>query len=455
MSHVSRNLKIADIPAPAARDAGGGPDRLSGSVWVRFYRRHLKPIPAFRSAAIFAWRNAYLVYLKIAASRSRDPDVKKWRALVAHRDYPSDNVVSLADGAMVNTRLPRVNPVAYQHYILPQDGYFAPEVTVKVVANGRVNGGSNLILTDDALVCHDLIDIRHDYTSEELHGRMVVDTASCRARWLLRDAAPVEMPRAASFVDACAPNYAHWLTEVLPRLALYCGQPRFADVPILVNAGLHRNILDSVSYFAGEQREVITLPVGRAVVVNELHLVSVAGYVPFERRKGKLGGHAQGVFNPHALQQIRAGVLPHAQTVQAEPVDRIYIRRNSGIRRVVNAAELEAALVARGYTVVEPEKLSFIEQVRMFAGARSIVGSSGAALANLIFAPENADIHVLIGRYADTSFWYWQNMASAVGANISYVFGEIESGGGIAIHADFRIDVVTFLKALDSEADKP
>lgn len=455
MSHISRNLKIADIPAPVTRDAGGGLERLSGSAWGRFYRRHLKPIPFFRSVAIFTWRNAYLAYLKIATSRSRDPDVKKWRGLVAHRDYRSDCVVPLADAATIKTSLPRVIPAVYQHYILPQDGYFAPEVTVKTVAQGRVNGGSNLILTDDALVCHDLIDIQRDYTSEELHGRMVIDTASSRARWLLRDAAPVEVPRAASFVDACAPNYAHWLTEVLPRLALYCGQHRFAGVPIIINAGLHRNILDSVLYFAGERREVITLPVGRAVVVDELHLVSVAGYLPFERRKGKLDGHAQGVFNPHAFQQIRAGVLPHVQTVQTDPVDKIYIRRNSGIRRVVNAAELETELVARGYAVVEPEKLSFIEQVRMFAGARSIVGSSGAALANLIFAPENTDIHVLIGRYADTSFWYWQNMASAVGANISYVFGEIASGGGIAIHADFRIDVAAFLKVLDSEADKP
>jgi len=455
MPQIPRNLKIVVIPPPVTSDAGHGLERFSGSAWARFYRRFLKPIPVFRSLAFFIWRNAYPVYLRIAASNSRDPDVEKWRRLVAYRDYRSDCVVPLADAAMVKTRLPRVIPAAYQHYILPQDGYFAPEVTVKTIPQGRVNGGSNLVLTKDALICHDLIDSKRDYTSEELHGRMVIDTASSRIRWLLRDAAPVEMPCAASFVDACAPNYAHWLTEVLPRLALYCGQPRFADVPIIVNAGLHKNILDSISYFAGEQREVITLPVGRAVVVDELHLTSVAGYVPFERRKGKLDGHAQGVFNPHAFQQIRACVLPHAETVQEGLIDKIYIRRNSGIRQVVNAAELEAALVARGYAVVEPEKLSFIEQVRMFAGARSIVGSSGAALANLIFAPESADIHVLIGRYADTSFWYWQNMASAVGANISYVFGEIESDGGIAIHADFRIDVAAFLKTLDSEADKP
>lgn len=452
MSYIPRNLKITDIPPAATRNPGGILEFLGRSNWVKFYRQYLKQIPVVRSVAIFIWQKAYPTYLKIAASRSGDADVKKWRGLMAQRDYPSNWVVSLADSATVKTRLPCVIPGGYQDYVSPQDGFSAPDVIVQPIIKGRVNGASNLVLAKSTLVRHDLFDIQRDYTSEELHGRVVIDVASSRARWLLHDAVPVEMRRAASFVDACAPNYAHWLTEVLPRLALYCGQQRFAEVPIIINAGLHKNIIESVSYFAGEHREIIGLPVGRAVVVDELHLVSVAGYVPFERRNGKVGGHAQGVFNPYAFQKIREGVLPSAAAVQSGLLDKIYIRRNSGSRRVVNSAELEAALVARGYSVIEPEKLSFIEQVRVFSGARSIIGSSGAALANLIFAPESADIYVLIGRYRDTSFWYWQNMASTVGANISYVFGEIASGGGAEIHADFRIDVPAFLIALDSEA---
>ncbi|MBB3967275.1 glycosyltransferase family 61 protein [Rhizobium metallidurans] len=263
------------------------------------------------------------------------------------------------------------------------------------------------------------------------------------------------MDVAASFVDACAPNYAHWLTEVLPRLALYCAETKFKDVPIVINAGLHRNIIDSLSYFVSPDRAIIALSVGRALEISELHATSVAGYVPFGRRPQKgpaLLAHSQGRFNPHAFERLRAVVLHKALSESAVPTpEKFYIRRNSGSRRVTNAAELEAALTDRGYTIVEPEKLGFIEQVRLFASAKTIVGSSGAALANLVFAPSSARTHVLIGRYPDTSFWYWQNIASAIGGNVNYVFGEIEGDGGEGIHADFRIEIPSLLKALDGE----
>jgi capsular polysaccharide biosynthesis protein len=426
---------------------------------VKCYRRFIKPIAPMRAAALFAWKFAFPLYLSVVSCWSSDPEVRKWRRLVPFRSFTDshydENDATLAEAAYVKTRAPIVVPNEYQSYISSQDGYLAPEVCIRLLKNARINGGSNLIQCGDTVVCHDLFDLQRDYTSEELHGRLLVSAASCRVRWLHRDEEPAAMDVAASFVDACAPNYAHWLTEVLPRLALYCGETKFEAVPIIINAGLHKNILESLSYFVSSNREIVALSTGRALEVKELHATSVAGYVPFGKRKrrgAQLPVHSQGQFNPNAFERLRAVLLPEVFSLSAGTTPKkFYIRRNSGSRRVTNAAELEAALVMRGYTIVEPEKLSFIEQVRLFASAQTIIGSSGAALANIVFAPSSSKIYVLIGRYQDTSFWYWQNIASAIGGNVNYVFGEIEGDAGEEIHADFQVDVPLLLKTIDSE----
>lgn len=53
------------------------------------------------------------------------------------------------------------------------------------------------------------------------------------------------------------------------------------------------------------------------------------------------------------------------------PGRRLYLRRNSQFRPIRNAGEVEALLSELGFQVVEPEKLSFAEQVKLFKRDRS------------------------------------------------------------------------------------
>lgn len=65
------------------------------------------------------------------------------------------------------------------------------------------------------------------------------------------DRKPEHISSAASFIDSCADNYAHRLTEVLPRIAAFCSSDKYRDVPLLVDAGLHENIITSLKIVAG------------------------------------------------------------------------------------------------------------------------------------------------------------------------------------------------------------
>jgi capsular polysaccharide biosynthesis protein len=419
--------------------------RLKATAVGQFYVGHLKQIPFLRGLIIWAWRNVYPLYVNHIAPHFRNKNARRWRPLIKLSEYAKTKgipTIKVMDAALVETPPPKVFPAHDQKYLSsPHDSYNFPPIYVAKISNGIVYGGTNLVMTEDGVICHDLYDFERDYTSEELHGRHLINAEKCRMRWLLYDEAPELIPAAATFVDACASNYAHWLTEVLPRIAAFCSEEKFKNIPLVINEGLHKNIMESLCLMAGPEREIITLPIGRALQIDSLYLTSVAGYVPFDRRNNKRPGHSHGIFSPAAFELIRKQVWSFTEELpkQAWP-EKIYLRRNSGVRKVTNAAELEALLVSQGYAIVEPEKLTFLQQVQLFRAAKEIVSPTGAALSNAIFAKPGTRITIIMARHENMIYRYWLNMLAPVQINVFYVLGNIIENHHLGIHADFSVD---------------
>ena len=67
--------------------------------------------------------------------------------------------------------------------------------------------------------------------------------------------------------------------------------------------------------------------------------------------------------------------------------DKVYLAGSGqGNAALLNAAEIEAAAVARGFAIVHPEDLSFAEQVRLIRHAEFIVMSEGRQVLLSLFA---------------------------------------------------------------------
>ena len=347
--------------------------------------------------------------------------------------------------------MPVVIPILDQGLLQsPNDTFRFPEIYVAAINNAKIFGGTNLVLTKNGVICHDLYDFTLDYTSEELHGRILINPKSNKMRWLLHDKAPEQITVAATFVDACANNYAHWITEVLPRIAMFCSDERFKSISIVVNDALHKNIMESLLVVVGNEREIITLPIGRALIVDLLYVTSVAGYVPFERRSTKLSGHSDGIFSPYALELLRNNVYKHSdKDVQQDWPEKVYLRRNSGTRKVINAIELENLLVSRGYKIVEPEKLTFLQQVQLFRNAKNILAPTGAGLSNAVFCRPGTQVIVLMAKHKNMIYRYWYNMLSPIKIKVSYVLGQIVESKSLGIHGDFAVDTSDVLHLLD------
>ena len=429
--------------------APADPDSMSIRVrdtWLgQFYFNHLKKYRVVKLLAPWIWRKVYFLYQLAWIF---------WKALKCNLLPLSAHVaisgkVVLSKAEIVHTPFPGVFPESgRKHLIQPHAEYEFPEIYIAEVRNALVTGGTNLVMTEGSVICHDLYDFTHDYTSEEMNGRTFIWPHRQRIAWLMRTTSDLELERAACFTDACAPNYAHWITEVLPRINLYCRAEESPEVPLIVNDSLHRNLMESLRIVVGDKRRILAISTGASVKVEHLSITSVTGYVPFERRSNRLKNHSHGRFSPYALLSLRQCLQERLGAPSSPFIRRVFIKRNSGIRNIINAREIEELLVARGFSVVEPESLTHAQQVVLFSNADVVVGATGAAMANLIFCKPTAKIIIMIPIYRYTSYWYWQNIACAVDNRVNYVLGKTTRSAVTGIHSDFQINPSDLLNAI-------
>jgi len=445
-SRLAPKVRQIEKPQGASQDIV---PRLKATGIYKFYASHLKQHPFVHGLANWIWRNIYAIfaiYVIHIATPLGSRHAKRRRHLTKLSEFARKKgapIRRLADAARVETRAPRVFPDRDQGYLAPHgDHYEFPEIFVAIIGNALTYGGTNLIFVDGEVVCHDLYDFERDYTSEELHGRAIIAPGFRQIWWYSNDELPEQIPVAATFVDACASNYAHWMTEVLPRIALFCAEERFRGVPIVVDDGLHENMMESLMLVTGADREIITLPADKALAVNELYVTSAAGYVPFSRRTSRLSGHSHGVFSPGAFERLRnrLNVLGQETKKEAWP-QKIYLRRGgTGMRDIINAVELEKLLVAHGYVIVEPEKLTFLQQIQLFRNASVIVAPTGAGLSNAICCKRGTHVVVLMAKHKNMIYKYWCNLLTPIQIQVSYVLGNIRDYRGMGIHGNFLID---------------
>lgn len=120
--------------------------------------------------------------------------------------------------------------------------------------------------------------------------------------------------------------------------------------------------------------------------------------------------------------------------VSAKKTDILISRRYASKRRIENEDELYERLSQRGFINVSLEKLSFSEQVKLFANARTIVAPHGAGLGSIVFAPPGAEIIELTPSLGARE--YFVNLAKGCGHNLTRVQGFPSTDD-----VQFRVDV--------------
>ncbi len=113
--------------------------------------------------------------------------------------------------------------------------------------------------------------------------------------------------------------------------------------------------------------------------------------------------------------------------------------RNPHYRVLQNEQELVAALDDMGYDVIEPEQLSFDEQVAVFGNARSIVCLGGAAIYNAVFCDPHSSF--LSIESSDAFLGPHTNLLSSLGLRYGIIVGTQDPEDPMPIHRRWTVDV--------------
>ncbi len=122
-------------------------------------------------------------------------------------------------------------------------------------------------------------------------------------------------------------------------------------------------------------------------------------------------------------------------------------RRNPDYRVLQNEVELIDALKGLNFDVVEPETLSFEEQVAVFGGARSIVCLGGAAIYNAVFCREDARVVSL--ESSDAFLNPHTNLLSSLGLRYGVIVGIQDATDQRPVHRRWTVDVARIIETVE------
>jgi capsular polysaccharide biosynthesis protein len=431
---------------------------------LRVYRKYLSRYFAFRlfrEAALVVYRFTYR-----AARIARAPRARRRYALApmatAQRQLQLA-ATQFEPSARLKLPAPRgiaFPPSAPKGAVNAADGVIeiaTPKIEVVEVPSAVVIGGTNFILSGRTAIHPDCFIPETDTCPAEVVGVARLKRSRGVIDFFLRPTAR-KLPIAASMLGQNNRNYAHWLTETLPKLLILDALEGFDRVPLLVDEGLHPNIYESIAMINSRRRAVHPVKRWESVSCERLIDISQPAYEPYipHRLRGNEIPKIINSFAPKPFLMLRDFAFS-SMRLSEQKGTRVYLRRSqesSNLRQVTNAAEIEALIADYGFNQIDPGETSFLAQVKICMAANVILAPVGAALANMIFAQPGCKVIVLAPYFVNGSYFYYSNLAAVLGHKLVYVFGQPAEGkGGHPAHSNFSVEISDIRRALESAID--
>jgi len=337
-----------------------------------------------------------------------------------------------------------------------------PPVYVSMVRDMKVIGGGAFPIIAGKAIQH------HNFTVERWQLReqgMFLCTVAANQIFYsgLGDTYHIDSP-VISLSGNASVNYAHWMTEFLPKIVLLAlTDIDLSGFKILLDEGVFPSMVEALKLLGIKEEQLIFLPEWSLVETSVACWVSPVADVVFQRpnplknEHGRLAEPEDALFHPEVIKATRDVYRQLLCRDDLDAPEKIFITRTPGRkgdqRLVMNEAEIRSQLEKMGFVSVDPSNLSFAGQVELFSRAKYIVAASGAALLNMLWTPQGARVVVLMNDATPVCYWYFANIASALGHRLSYVLGEVVDNGNCSdiIHADFRVDLQAVIDALDDQ----
>jgi len=390
-------------------------------------QRHEGALPALFDALKLAWRGAEI---------SRDDDTAAPNPLLpmAIRAegpgalLPITRLADLDAGIEVLPAETEMPDAATYHFEVPPQVRPAPFPALRMheIAMAIIRPRSDTLLASNQIVVpngftpeHLLYDTANGYVTPLISGKLATAVKQ-QVTGHIRYGVPLH--------SYAVINWAHFLTEVLPIVALVEHARVPLHVPLIISEGTHPNMLELIHAVKAPGREVISIRTATCIsMATVFSAVTTApyDYVRAWSKQQPILSPDDCRFSARAFGLLReslrkAGLMAPDKLAEGSG-ERIFIHRKTGIRRVDNHQQVADYFKGLGFRIVEPETLSGKQQVETFSRARVIVAQSGAGLSNMMFAPSGCRVVILTLDSPYTWYSYFTNIAGASGHHIHHL----------------------------------
>ena len=326
-----------------------------------------------------------------------------------------------------------------------------PDIYLANVKDATVIPGSSLILVDNRRI---LIYDELTYVEEGRYGvsnHYVTSVKNNIVNINIARSNETEIVEAIHFCKDYSSNFYHWLVECLPRFWVIEQFPELKKLPLIIDNELIPQQLEALHLFNKDKHAVIPLKRSVAYNVKNLYIPSPLSLLN-DNYVSPVDYASDTLISPIAINYIRETVLKNLDLTARNGHRKLFISRKlATYRHIINANEIESFMIDQGFEIVYLEHLSFANQVTLFSQAKIIVGQEGAGMANLIFAPSDCKMLILINHHPQTNYYEFTMLAQAVDIKLVFLPGKDVIGREDQNkHNNFIIDTAKLSKALKS-----
>jgi capsular polysaccharide biosynthesis protein len=328
-----------------------------------------------------------------------------------------------------------------------------PSIKTFVLENAVVDAESAIPATRTTAILDSHVDLSRHESPEWRYGlyRRGAAADTIERTLCVDDFRHKRLPSAIVLTSGYWVNWAHFLTEVLPKALIADQRAQWHDWPMLISSSGLRNAQELLRLLVATDRRIVKAH-GR-MMIDQAGYVSSVGFCPLEYVYDRKTEYPKTyptdcIFSPYALHLVRAAAKRLIPPAVGEAPLFLYLRRNSSTRRFINQDEVEQVFSARSFQILAPEELSVKQQIQLFSRATVIAAPTGAAVANLVFAPRGCQILILAARTRHAAFHYWLNMAQAAGHHAQYLFGQGVGSAPHPAHTDLYFDDLSRLTSI-------
>lgn len=367
----------------------------------------------------------------------------------------------------------------------------SPAVALHLINEVHVVGRTEFIIKGNKAYIPRVITPEADMFMAEIEGWASI-SENFQTLSLTTINAGIKVKKAVSLFGQANANYLHFLTETLTRLVVLDNENIHKEAVILIEDNLHPKFYDALSLLNINERPVIRVSPYEKVAVENLIYITPLCYTPpetrdwFQHHKLAPPRAEQFYFSKQGLELLRrksvelsTQYLPYTKHLAYSPnsnvemdylitnlnnptrlsdIKKVYLYRHAVTtgngRLLKNQTNLVDLLTDIGFMNFDIAELPFYEQVHVLRNAQTVISPVGAALGNMIFCEPGVKVILLSPTYPGATFFYFTNLLSCLGHEVSYVLGKQDPTPGHGYqefyNRDFTIPINMVLSELSN-----